>query len=496
MLTKSRLAAWRQCPKRLWLEHHEPLPREPETANRARGTSVGEMARRLLAPSGGETLDRRDASGPGAVARTAELLAQGRTVFEGAFGDAALLTRADVARPTAAGWDLVEVKSSGSVKDHHIEDAAIQTAAARRSGSPPGRIVVAHLDTGWVYPGDEDYSGLFVESDVTEAAIALADEVEAWILPAQAIALAPTAPVRGTGRHCSEPHACGFIDRCRAEEPAVERPLDWLPGPLRREAKALRDAGARSMNDVPDALLSDLQLRVKTRTRLNEEYFDQAGAAADLADVTGPFCFLDFETVNPPVPLWAGTRPFAQVPFQFSLHVLTEDGTLLHREFLMATGADPSRPFAEALIEALGQTGAILVYNAAFERTRIRELAERFSDLAPALSALEPRIVDLQPVAKARYYHPAQQGSWSIKAVLPCLVPELRYDRLEGVQSGTMAIDACLEMLDPACPPERRSELDAQLRAYCRLDTLAMVGLWARFTGDAELLAAVATTGV
>jgi len=357
MLTKSRLAAWRQCPKRLWLELHEPLPREAGTPNRARGTSVGEMARRLLSPSGGETLDHRDESGPGAVARTAELLAQGRTVFEGAFGDTALLTRADVARATAAGWDLVEVKSSGSVKDHHIEDAAIQTAAARRSGSSPGRVVVAHLDTGWVYPGDEDYGGLFIEADVTEAAMTLADEVEAWIVPAQATALAPTAPIRGTGRHCSDPHACGYINRCRAEEPAVERPLDWLPGPLRREAKALRDAGARSMDDVPDALLSDLQQRVKTQTRLNQEYFDQAGAAADLAGVTGPFCFLDFETVNPPVPLWAGTRPFAQVPFQFSLHVLTEDGTLEHREFLVATGADPSRPFAEALIEALHGEG-------------------------------------------------------------------------------------------------------------------------------------------
>jgi hypothetical protein len=168
--------------------------------------------------------------------------------------------------------------------------------------------------------------------------------------------------------------------------------------------------------------------------------------------------------------------------------LLTLNGQLEHTEFLIATGEDPSRPFAEALLAAVRPRGAVVVYNAAFERTRIRELANRFNDLGAALDALAERLFDLEPVAKAHYYHPDQRGSWSIKKLLPCLVPQLRHDALVGVSDGTMAIEACLEMMHPDCPPDRRVELDGQLRRYCRLDTLAMVGVWARFSGSDALL--------
>jgi hypothetical protein len=185
------------------------------------------------------------------------------------------------------------------------------------------------------------------------------------------------------------------------------------------------------------------------------------------------------------VPIWKGTRPYQQIPFQFSVHRLSRTGKLEHQAFLDLAGADPSKSFAEALIVACGERGPIFVYNAAFETTRIRELSERFPRIAADLVALNERVVDLLPVARDHYYHPSQQGSWSIKAVLPALCPDLNYDSLDGVQNGGMAMGAFVEALMPETSATRRAEIESQLLAYCALDTYAMVRLWSAFTDTA-----------
>jgi len=128
----------------------------------------------------------------------------------------------------------------------------------------------------------------------------------------------------------------------------------------------------------------------------------------------------------------------------------------------------------------------VFVYSAAFETTRIRELAERYPDLAEPLLAINARVVDLLPIARNRYYHHSQQGSWSIKAVLPAAVPGLSYDELEGVQDGGAAMEAYHEAIQPDTSEARKSEIERQLLAYCRLDTFAMVRLWQFFSGSSE----------
>jgi hypothetical protein len=222
-------------------------------------------------------------------------------------------------------------------------------------------------------------------------------------------------------------------------------------------------------------------------TLTKEAYFDQAGAAQALAAHTLPAYFLDFETIAYAVPLWQGTRPYQQIPFQFSVHRLSETGQLTEQSFIDLSGHDPSEAFAKALVAACHESIPIFVYNAGFEKTRIKELAEKFPPLPQALLALISRVVDLLPIAREYYYHPSQQGSWSIKAVLPALCPDLHYEDLEGVQDGGMAMTAFAEALAPQTTPARKAEIERQLLEYCKLDTYAMVRLWGAFTGQSNI---------
>jgi hypothetical protein len=238
------------------------------------------------------------------------------------------------------------------------------------------------------------------------------------------------------------------------------------------------------MESVQDSLLTERQQRVKASTLSGETFFDQAGAAADLAPHQLPVYFMDFETVNFVAPIWKGTRPYQQIPFQFSIHRLSESGELQHVQFLDLSGNDPTERFASELIAACGQQGAVFVYNAGFETSRISELAARVPRLSQELFAINNRIVDLLPIARNRYYHRAQKGSWSIKSVLPCVAPDLRYDLLDGVQDGGMAVSAYLEAISADILAQRKRVIEQQLLAYCELDTFAMVRIWNVFSGQ------------
>lgn len=251
----------------------------------------------------------------------------------------------------------------------------------------------------------------------------------------------------------------------------------------RAKRKQLETQGITDLRQVPYDILTPKQQIIKNHTLRNEVFFDAVGAKRDLASHGLPAKFLDFETIQFPVPIWKGRRPYQQIAFQYSLHILSETGLLSQKEFLDVTGADPSKPFAENLIADCGEEGPIFVYNAAFEKARIAELAERFPQSAKGLNALVERVVDLLPIARNHYYHPAQQGSWSIKAVLPAAIPGLSYEKLVGVKDGAAAMDAYGEASRPGTALERKLEIERQLLAYCRLDTFAMVELWRFFSG-------------
>jgi hypothetical protein len=494
-LSKSKLIAYRQCPKRLWLELHRPELRDDSASEAvfAIGNEVGEVARQVYDPEGtGAFIDRDELGYNEALLRSAALLEAGEgPVFEAALHDDGVLAFADVMLPAGSRygegeWRLVEVKSSTSVKDYHRDDLAIQVFVAGRMGVPIASAAIAHIDNTFVYQGDGDYRGLFREVDLTDETEFRGFDVFEWIQEAREVAGLAEEPEIPMGPQCADPFECPFAAYCGRDRPQADYPLSSLPHLNAGRRAAIEALGIIDLREVPDLLLTDNQNHVREVTISGEVWFDAAGAAAALSVYGFPARFLDFETVMLPVPRWRNTRPYQQIPFQFSLHRVEADGSLHHDAFLDVSGEDPSRALAEALVVGAGDEGPVFVYNAGFEGRVLRELGQRFPDLAGPLQSIADRLVDLHPIAKAHFYAPSQHGSWSLKAVLPAACPDLSYEALDGVADGNMAVEAYQEAIHAETTTERRAELERQLLAYCHLDTLAMVRLWEVFRGRAN----------
>lgn len=491
-LSKSKLLSYRQCTKRLWLEIYRPELQHESVETQASfevGHQVGDIARQLYDPHGtGLLIDAQRDGFEAAFLQSQSALSSKLPIFEAGFRANGVHTFADIMLPQAkgrkVGWRMIEVKSATSLKEYHRDDIAIQAFVAKAAGISLHSVSLAHIDSLWVYPGKDDYQGLLVEVDLTDEAFSREGEILNWIKEAQEITEEKKEPDIRTGKHCSDPYECSLFEYCSGQEPQAKHPVNWIP---RLQTKALKvlieESGVIEMSDLPNDLLNERQLRVKTCTLSGKTYFDAPAAGAAISQHKLPSYFLDFETIQFAVPIWKGTRPYQQIPFQFSVHRLSRTGKLKHQSFLDITGCDPSETFAKALVTACGEYGPIFVYNAGFERTRIKELADRFRRLKDALLLINERIVDLLPVAQNYYYHPSQEGSWSIKKVLPAIAPDLRYDDLEGVQDGGTAMSVFMEAISSKTAPERKAQIERQLLAYCELDTFAMVRLWLFFTG-------------
>jgi predicted RecB family nuclease len=490
-LSKSKIIAYRQCPKRLWLEIQKPELRDDSASEMvfAIGNQVGEIARQVFDSHGnGAFIDINALGHAEAISQSAMLLAEGRgPLFEAGLTASGALAYADVMLPDRSDgtlrWRMIEVKSSTSVKDYHRDDIAVQSFIAAEAGVPLASIAVAHINNAFTYFGGGRYEGLFEVVDLTEETVDRHEEVRQWLTLAHEIANQPEEPAIETGDHCHKPFTCGFCDYCNRDKIWPEYPLSSLPGIRQARRVAIEETGVDDLREAPDELLSAIQKRVKECSMTGEPYFNAEGAAAELAAYGDPGYFLDFETISFAVPRWEGTRPYQQLPFQFSLHIVHGDGCMEHQGFLDLSAADPSQACAVELIRLCGNKGPVFAYNAGFESRVIRELADRFPEIAGQLSAIATRLVDLLPIARRHYYHPSQHGSWSIKAVLPALCPDLSYDALDGVQDGNMAQTAYQEAIAPGTTSERKEQLNDQLHEYCKLDTLAMVKIWQIFRG-------------
>lgn len=482
-LSKSRFLAGLQCPKRLWWQIHEPDAREliadaVQAHILARGRRVGELARSHV--PGGVLIDLPAQEIRERVAATARALADGApVVYEASFVADDVFVAVDILERRGAGFVLTEVKSTLDVKEAHLPDVAIQLHVARRAGLAVHRAELMHLNRECHYP---DLSNLFVRAEVTAQLAELLRALPPRIEPLRR-AMAGPLPEVATGAHCGEPYECPFLARCWPALPPHH--VSTLHRIRAAKVEQLLAAGYVTLHDLPDDFETSPEARRQIRSVREGRPIFEPGLGRALAELRPPLAFLDFETVSPAIPAWPGCTPYQAVPVQFSCHVEGPEG-LRHQAWLADGPEDPRRPFAEALLAACAGARTIVAWYASFEQGCLEGLAEALPDLAPALRDLSARTVDLLSIVRSHVYHPEFGGSFSLKRVLPALVPELGYGDLAIADGGmaSAALEGMLLEAEPAGELEPGRLREALLR-YCERDTLAMVRLHERLRSEA-----------
>jgi hypothetical protein len=478
-LSKNRFLAGLQCPRRLFLESYFPDLAEPldmsQQALMETGIAIGRLARQVF--PGGRLVEEPNYRHDTAVAATLEALADESTpiMYEAAFTYDDVRLRMDVlSRNADTTFDLVEVKSSTRVKDEHIPDVGIQIHVLEGAGITVRRVSLLHIDNTYVYEGGPyDLTRLLQLEDVTDTAQDFArSQVPLSLAGMKEVLRDEDPPDFEIGRQCSAPFACGFYRHCR--EGAPEYHIEQLPRATAKLFQALMDAGVRDIREIPEGFpgMSPAQRLVRECVIAGQPY-SGAGLAAALGGAQYPIHFLDFETFNPALPLYVGTRPYQVIPFQWSLHVQDSAGNLTHRAFLHDGHDDPREAFVLRLLDAVEPQGTIIVYTG-YEQTVLNGLARTFPQYSDRLVGLCARMLDLCAVIREHYYHPAFHGSYSMKAVLPAVVPELGYGDLQ-IRDGSQASVAFASMISPETGEAERMRLRQALLDYCQRDTEAMV---------------------
>lgn len=487
-LSKSRFVAGSQCHKLLWLKVHEPraVELQPDKVLQDRfdqGAIVGALARQRF--PGGVLIDLpHNAVEERLLATRRAIDAGAPAIFEATFVADDTYVAVDVLERTAAGWRLIEVKSSSSQKDEHVGDAAIQLYVLRSSGLEVAAVEIMHLNREYRHP---DQGDLFCRTDVTADAEAALEAIPAELRRQMAMLKGDIPPV-AIGAHCSDPWDCPFQDRCWPDDRDHIANLYFMG----KKAYGFMVKGMHSLHDLPADHKCPPAAKRQLRSIRENRIIVEPGLMQALKDFECKLGFLDFETVARAVPVWHGLAPWGQSAAQFSYHSQRDDGTYAHVEWLAEGSVDCRPMIAEMLVEATAAEERIVTYSG-FEKTRIRDLQKVVPALKPELEALEGKLIDLLPVLRDHVYHPDFRGSFSIKAVLNPLVPELSYNDLVIVDGQTASVEiARLLFVAQKIPLEERERIREDLLAYCKQDTWAMVMLLARLrrlaAGDTAIL--------
>jgi hypothetical protein len=472
-ISKSSFIRGTKCPKALYLHFFKPEERDEISEGQQNifdtGHSVGSLAQQLF-PGGIDASRGEPGQVQAALQYTRKLITQGQEViYEAAFSDGEALCYMDILVKEKGKWRAYEVKASTAVKDYHIMDAAFQYYVITRSGLPLADIFLVHINNQYVRHGEIDVQQLFTTEPLTETILPIQDSIPEQLEFLKTMLAAGAMPEIEMGRQCNNPFDCDFIGFCS--------------------------------KGLPENLTTSNQ---EPATRNQDELDDFK------SQLVYPLYFMDFETLFPAVPLHDESRPYQQIPFQYSLHIVADElaswrageqkssrvnelmssradellsttaplhhGTtgILHHFFLGTPPSDPRPAFIESLLSHLGTKGSIIVWNETFEKTRLREIARDFPEFASRIEPLFDRFVDLMvPFRKKHLYTPEMNGSYSLKAVLPALVSDLSYSDLEIQEGGSASMT--YESLYYDTDQESIAKKREDLLKYCELDTLSMV---------------------
>ena len=475
-LSKSRFMSGLQCELRLWYEvFNRDLMDDPDAVAQYRfatGTEVGELAQKRY--PGGSLVGHDYLHFREAHKETKELLndLSVPALFEPAFLYRQVRCRVDILqRLPKGGWRIVEVKSATKLKDEYINDIALQYWVLKGANIDVRDACVLTLNPEYVRGKRLNVNKLFREHPVWEVVQELASMIGSEVFSMKRILAEDTAPDIAMGAHCTEPYKCPFYQHCSSDLPELDHPVTEFYRFYRSDAEELAERGIEEIRDVPaDYQLSEINkvirksvLTGKAQRRRRKELIDR------ISGLKKPVRHLDFETLNPGIPIFEGTRPYQQVPFMFSMHTESRNGSLRHDDYLYEEHTDPRRHIAERLIDSAGERGSICTYSS-FEQIRIQDLANEFPDLESDLLRILNRLVDIAPFIREHYYHPEFRGSFSLKSVYPVL-GRSDYSDLE-IAEGSIASIVYLHALNSE-DSEERERIFRNLREYCRRDTLA-----------------------
>jgi len=496
ILSKSRLLSFRQCPLKLWNEiHRRDLAKPPDASQQLifdQGTRIGQLAQKRY--PGGMLIEAEYWDTKNALRQTFDALNRPTTtaIIEAAFFADNTLVRADILKRFSPNeWEMWEVKSVGSPKEIHVIDVAIQTEVARRWAKSIGhpfqllRSGVLHLNKDYLYQGgDYELDKLFTEFDCTNLLEDYREEVDALIRDGLATAALKDPPESSPGKQCNDPYACPFSGTACEEPPKEE--LKLLPRMTAKKIETLKSRGIFRIDQLSedDYSLSEPQRRAIAAWKSGEPIIEP-GLKDLLTKIGFPRMHLDFETIMPALPIFPGTSPFGTIPFQYSIHIELQKGQeAVHTGYLHNDATDPRRPLAEAMLETLEAPASdllrancpILTYSA-YEKRIIGELAEALPNLRLRLLALRARLLDLLPIVRNHVYLREFGGGFSIKKVLPALIPGMGYSDLDITEGGTASLKF-IEMINlrkSGGDSEAAQKIYNDLWLYCQRDTEAMV---------------------
>ncbi len=472
-LSKSLFIRGRQCRKSLYLQkYHSELkdiiPDARLTLFEA-GKEIGLVARKLF--PGGVEIPFDNVPIADQLAKTTTEIKKGvKTLYEPAFSYNDVLVKIDILHKGKGGFELYEVKGATDAKEYYIDDIAIQYYVLKGLGVPVSKLYLVHINNQYVKHGEINVNELFIIKDMTDIIQKRMGFIGQEII-AQREILKGDMPEIDIGEYCFDPYECDYRGYCWRKVP--EDSIFSLKGSGINPFELYRK-GITLTEDIPiDRLPEDKRVLVEAATN-KQMLINEENIRIFLNSIWYPLCFLDFETFQTAIPPFDGTRPYQHIPFQYSLHLLNAESSVLqHRDYIMAPGADSRKELLEKLLNEIPPHACVMAYYKQFEERILRNLAEWFPEYSERIDVIIKNMIDLAaPFKNKDFYHWQMRGSYSLKSVLPILIPELKYEGM-AIADGEMAMNAYFTM----CHSKDDSEIEdlrKSLLEYCNLDTLAM----------------------
>lgn len=473
LLTKSKFLTGLKCPRCFWKAMNEKATDEisvQDEQNINQRIQVGELAKKLF--SNGIDLSKKDFKSN--IEATQDWLFLNYVIFEAGIEVDNLYTRMDILVPNSdESYDIVEVKSSTQVKEEHIFDVAFQKYVCEKSGVNINRCHILHINNSYIKKGELKLEELFIKEDITDKVEKVYPNVPELIEELINIYNLPKAPEVNANKYLFNEYPCEFDSDCWSFLPKYN--VSKLYRINKNKVAGLFRNNIFEIKNVPNDILNDKQMIQKEVIINNKTYINSDGIRNFISKLQYPLYYLDFETFSEAIPRFDGSKSYTQVPFQYSLHVQHEDDRLEHYEFLHKNNTDPRKLILISMIEVLGDKGSVIVFNQSFEKSRLKELASLYPQYETNVNNILERIVDLLvPFSNFNYYNPSQNGSCSIKKVLPAVTGK-SYEGMEianGADASTLYFKSTFEDRFSA---EEKEKIYSNLLKYCNLDTEGMV---------------------